>query len=66
MINPDALRIAVAGDILSLTEPRSVLAKNFIPIKEAVALKTISTSEQSLTELGRNPSKKVSHELVLH
>lgn len=53
------MRISVAGDILSLSEPRTTLVKNFIPVKEAVPLKPLSTSHESLSALGENPSKKV-------
>lgn len=60
LIQPSVMRVTVNGDIKGLAEPRSTLAKSFIPIKEAVALEPLTTSAATLTELGKAPSKKVS------
>jgi hypothetical protein len=60
VVDPSVMRVNVYGDIKSLSEPRSTLAKAFIPIKEAVDLEPLTTSAATLTELGKAPSKKVS------
>ncbi|WVN87093.1 uncharacterized protein L203_102269 [Cryptococcus depauperatus CBS 7841] len=58
LLNFSKTRISVQGNILSLREPRSVLARSFIRVPEARPLDPLSTSRQTLTELGKNPAKK--------
>jgi hypothetical protein len=53
------MRVAVAGDILSLPSPRSTLAKSFIPVAKATPRIPQTVASEFFTELGRNPSKKV-------
>nr|XP_019045357.1 cytoplasmic protein [Kwoniella bestiolae CBS 10118]OCF24287.1 cytoplasmic protein [Kwoniella bestiolae CBS 10118] len=57
LIDPSKIRVSVRGDVLGLDAPRSVLERSFLPIK-AKPLVPISTSGQTLSELGKNPSKK--------
>ncbi|WVR06565.1 hypothetical protein IAU60_003596 [Kwoniella sp. DSM 27419] len=58
LLDPSIMRVSVMGDVLGLKEPRSAFARSFIPVKEPKALAPLSTSRQTLTELGQNPSKK--------
>ncbi|WVO17244.1 hypothetical protein L204_104936 [Cryptococcus depauperatus] len=58
LLNFSKMRISIQGDILSLREPRSVLARSFIHVPEARTLDPLATSRQTLTELGKNPAKK--------
>ncbi|WRT68029.1 uncharacterized protein IL334_005004 [Kwoniella shivajii] len=58
LLEPSKMRVSVTGDVLSLSKPRSVLEKSFLPINEAKPLVPLSTSLQTLTDLGKNPSKK--------
>lgn len=59
MLNPSIMRVSVRGDILGLPEPRSALARAFIPVDVAVPLAPLSTAKDTLSEIGENPSKKV-------
>ncbi|BEI83257.1 hypothetical protein CcaverHIS002_0311250 [Cutaneotrichosporon cavernicola] len=59
VVDPSVMRVNVHGDIKGLSEPRSTLAKAFLPVKEAVSLDPLSTSAATLTELGKAPSKKL-------
>lgn len=59
LVDPSVLRVGVSGNILELAEPRSTLAKSFIPIKDAVAREPQSIAAQYLTPLGQNPTKKM-------
>ncbi|TYJ56451.1 hypothetical protein B9479_002854 [Cryptococcus floricola] len=58
LLDTSKLRVAVQGDITSLPNPRSVLARSFLQVSQAQALAPLSTSRETLTELGKNPSKK--------
>ncbi|WWC88419.1 uncharacterized protein L201_003330 [Kwoniella dendrophila CBS 6074] len=58
LLDSSKMRVSVMGDVLSLDKPRSVLQRSFLPIKEAKPLAPLSTSLQTLTELGKNPAKK--------
>ncbi len=51
------MRMAVAGNILSLPKPRSAWTENFLPLK-AEALTPILPARATLSELGYAPSKK--------
>lgn len=62
LVQPSVMRVTVNGDIKGLAEPRSTLAKSFIPITEAVPLQPLTSSEATLTELGKAPAEKVSCE----
>jgi hypothetical protein len=53
------MRVSVRGDILGLPEPRSALARSFLPVK-AAPLTKISTAKDTLSALGEKPAKKVS------
>lgn len=59
VLDPRKMRVAVQGNILGLQKPLSVLAQSFLPIDEALPLAPLSTSQQTLTSLGKSPSKKV-------
>lgn len=59
VLDPRKMRVAIQGDILGLQEPLSVLARSFLHVGEALPLAPLSTSQQTLTSLGKNPSKKV-------
>ncbi|WWC71010.1 uncharacterized protein I206_104963 [Kwoniella pini CBS 10737] len=58
LLDASKMRVSVMGDIMSLEKPRSVLQRSFLPIKDAQPLAPLSTSLQTLSELGQNPSKK--------
>ncbi|OXG18692.1 cytoplasmic protein [Cryptococcus neoformans Tu401-1] len=58
LLDPRKMRVAIQGDILGLQEPLSVLARSFLHVGEALPLAPLSTSQQTLTSLGKNPSKK--------
>ncbi|OCF37287.1 cytoplasmic protein [Kwoniella heveanensis BCC8398] len=58
LLDPSKMRVSVMGDVLSLERPRSALASSFIPVKEAKELSPLSTSRQTLSDLGQNPAKK--------
>ncbi|OCF75418.1 cytoplasmic protein [Kwoniella mangroviensis CBS 8886] len=58
LIDPSKIRVSVRGDVLGLDKPRSVFERSFLPFKEVKPLAPISTSGQTLSELGKNPSKK--------
>ncbi|WWC62849.1 uncharacterized protein I303_105447 [Kwoniella dejecticola CBS 10117] len=58
LLDPSKMRVSVMGDVMSLEKPRSVLQRSFLPIKDAQPLAPLSTSRQTLSELGQNPSKK--------
>ncbi|WWD18715.1 hypothetical protein CI109_103169 [Kwoniella shandongensis] len=58
LLEPSTLRVSVMGDIMSLEKPRSSFAKSFLPIEKAKPLASLSTSRETLTPLGHNPSKK--------
>lgn len=59
VLDPRKMRVAIQGDILGLQKPLSVLARSFLQVGEALPLEPLSTSQQTLTTLGKNPSKKV-------
>lgn len=65
VLDPRKMRVAIQGDILGLQKPLSVLARSFLQVGEALPLEPLSTSQQTLTTLGKNPSKKV-HTFVYH
>ncbi|GFZ50626.1 hypothetical protein JCM24511_08384 [Saitozyma sp. JCM 24511] len=58
LLDPSIMRMSVRGDVLSLSNPRSVLAKSFLPVQPS-PLAPLSTSAQTKTALGENPSKKM-------
>lgn len=60
LLDPKAMRVSVFGNIPALSKPRSTLRENFLPIKEGKPLEPLSTSAQTLTPLGANPSRKMS------
>jgi hypothetical protein len=74
VLDPSNLRVGIAGNILELAGPKKVLADKFLSFKvshahlseigrlwqESKPLNPISLSSATLSELGKNPSKKVS------
>lgn len=60
LLDPTAMRVSVFGNIPNLPKPRSTLRENFLPIAEGKPLHALSTSAQTLTPLGENPSRKMS------
>ncbi|EJD55672.1 hypothetical protein AURDEDRAFT_109912 [Auricularia subglabra TFB-10046 SS5] len=57
LTNPSAIRFAVWGDIMSLEDPLAIWKKAFGDVKDTNLL-PVPLRHQTLSELGRNPSKK--------
>lgn len=55
--SPQGIRIAVAGDVLSLCNPLSAWQENFKPLQHT-ELSPVVYGSELLSDLGRSPAKK--------
>ncbi|KAJ9111193.1 hypothetical protein QFC20_002687 [Naganishia adeliensis] len=57
LLDPKVIRLAVAGNVLAMPEPRSAWAKNFLQLP-AAELTPLTDSRSTLSKLGQAPAKE--------